>query len=147
MERIVKSAVVPYSPQQMFDLVNDVKAYPQFLPFCVASREISRTPAEMVASLTVAKGPVSQTFTTRNQLHAPDYMDLTLVNGPFKTLSGRWSFESLSDDAQKPSTKVTLRLEFSFSNFMMKRVFGPVFSLIATQMVSAFSNRAKDVYL
>ncbi|MBJ7556763.1 type II toxin-antitoxin system RatA family toxin [Marinomonas spartinae] len=141
MSRIERFAHVEYSCKQMFDLVNDINGYPEFLPGCMNSTLISKTPTEIVASLEVGKGPVRQSFTTKNRLHEPNEIVMGLVKGPFKKLHGVWSFTELSPT----SCKIALSIDFELSG-MLKFAFGGVFSQIANTMVDAFSKRAKVVY-
>ena len=110
MPQIERSALVFYSAQQMFDLVNAVPDYPQFLPGCTSARIVSQSETEMVASLTVSKAGIGHTFTTRNTLYANQRIAMQLVDGPFKYLRGGWQFIPLSDEA----CKVVLALEFEF---------------------------------
>lgn len=141
MSRIERFAHVEYSCKQMFDLVNDINGYPEFLPGCMNSTLISKTPTEIVASLEVGKGPVRQSFTTKNRLYEPNEIVMGLVKGPFKKLHGVWSFTELSPT----SCKIALSIDFELSG-MLKFAFGGVFSQIANTMVDAFSKRAKVVY-
>ncbi len=141
MSKIERSAYVNYSCEQMFDLVNDIKAYPQFLPGCLSSALVSQTEGTIVATLEVGKGPVKQSFTTKNTLLNQNRIEMNLLEGPFKKLNGVWVFTQLSDD----SCKIALSLEFEL-NGMLKLAFGGVFSQVANSMVEAFSNRAKVVY-
>lgn len=141
MSQIERSAYVNYSCEQMFDLVNDIKAYPLFLPGCIGSQVKSQTEDEIVAALEVGKGPVKQSFTTKNTLYHVDKIEMNLLEGPFKKLHGVWVFTPLSET----SCKIALSLEFELSG-MLKFAFGGVFSQVANSMVEAFSNRAKVVY-
>ncbi|RBP78532.1 ribosome-associated toxin RatA of RatAB toxin-antitoxin module [Marinomonas rhizomae] len=125
----------------MFALVNDIDGYPEFLPGCLNSTLISKTPTEIVASLEVGKGPVRQSFTTKNFLEEFSRIEMTLVKGPFKSLHGVWTFVELSPT----SCKIMLSIEFELSG-MLKFAFGGVFSQIANTMVDSFSKRAKVVY-
>lgn len=125
----------------MFALVNDIDGYPEFLPGCLGSTLISKTPTEIVASLEVGKGPVRQSFTTKNFLENYSRIEMTLVKGPFKRLHGVWTFTELSPT----SCKIMLSINFELSG-MLKFAFGGVFSQIANTMVDSFSKRAKVVY-
>ncbi|MEO9275434.1 type II toxin-antitoxin system RatA family toxin [Marinomonas sp. 5E14-1] len=141
MSHVERFAHVNYSCEQMFALVNDVDAYPEFLPGCLGSKLISQTATEIVASLDVGKGPVKQSFTTRNTLEQYNRIEMALVSGPFKTLHGVWAFTELSPT----SCKIMLSIEFELSG-MLKFAFGGVFSQVANAMVDSFSKRAKVVY-
>ncbi|MGI5309123.1 SRPBCC family protein [Rheinheimera sp. WS51] len=142
MPQIERSALVFYSTQQMFDLVNEVPDYPQFLPGCTAAQIVSQSNQEMVASLQVSKAGIGHTFTTRNTLYPYQRIDMQLVDGPFKKLHGGWQFVPLNDHA----CKVILKLDFEFSNKLIQFAFGKIFSELATSMVNAFTVRAKQVY-
>ena len=147
MQRVIKSAIVPYSPEQMFALVDAFDTYPEFVPHCQKATVINRTDTEVVGELTIAKGPISQRFTTRNRLQCPESITLSLVKGPFKDLKGSWRFEAVNSAASnEPSCKITLQLEFDFAYFLLKKAFGPIFASLANQMVNAFSQRAKKIY-
>ncbi|MCG7532086.1 SRPBCC family protein [Psychrobium sp. MM17-31] len=142
MPQVNRSALVMFSAQQMYDLVNDVASYPQFLPGCVGARVVSFDGNVMVASVDVSKAGIKKTFTTRNTLLENQRVDMQLVDGPFKLLQGGWSFLALDDNA----CKVSLDLEFEFDNKLAELAFGKIFKELAGNMVTAFSERAKRVY-
>jgi ribosome-associated toxin RatA of RatAB toxin-antitoxin module len=142
MQRIFKSALVPYSAPQMFDLVNNFEQYPEFLPWCQDARVESRTDAEIKASLRFGRGAVSRWFTTSNRLHTADRIDIRLVNGPFRQLEGHWRFTPLGDDG----SKIEVNMEFEFANALVSMAFGPVFSEVCNTLVGAFTRRAARVY-
>jgi ribosome-associated toxin RatA of RatAB toxin-antitoxin module len=142
MPQIERSALVFYSAQQMFDLVNAVPDYPQFLPGCTSARIVSQSETEMVASLTVSKASIGHSFTTRNTLYPHHRIAMQLVDGPFKQLHGGWEFQPLSETA----CKVVLRLEFEFSSRLIQFAFGKIFGELTAAMVNAFTQRAKQVY-
>ncbi|MFD1381854.1 type II toxin-antitoxin system RatA family toxin [Rhodanobacter aciditrophus] len=141
MSHIKRFAHVNYSQRQMFDLVNDFEQYPQFLPGCLGARTLSQSDKEIVATLEVGKGPVSQSFTTRNILTEPEKVEMTLVEGPFKRLHGVWTFQPLSET----SCKIELSIDFELKG-VLKFAFGGVFGQVTNAMVEAFSERAKVVY-
>ena len=142
MPSIQRSALVAHSAQAMFDLVNDVESYPDFLPGCQDSKVLEHTAEEMKASLLVAKAGIKQWFTTHNTLIPASRIDMHLVEGPFKRLTGGWTFSALSEDA----CKIELNLEFEFSNKLAEMAFGKVFNALAASMVNAFTERARSVY-
>ncbi|MDC9594589.1 type II toxin-antitoxin system RatA family toxin [Xenorhabdus sp. IM139775] len=142
MPQISRSALVPYSVEQMYKLVNDVMSYPDFLPGCVGSRVISSSNNEMTASVEVAKAGISKTFVTRNTLFDNKSIKMQLVDGPFRKLMGGWHFTPLSEDA----CKVELHLDFEFTNKLIELAFGKVFKELAGNMVQAFTQRAREVY-
>ncbi|CCG88099.1 type II toxin-antitoxin system RatA family toxin [Erwinia piriflorinigrans] len=142
MSQISRSALVPFSAEQMYRLVNDVDSYPQFLPGCVGSRVLDASPAQMTAAVEVSKAGISKTFVTRNTLTDNQSIDMQLVDGPFRKLSGGWRFTELSDEA----CKVELNLDFEFTNMLVELAFGRVFKELASSMVQAFTQRAREVY-
>ncbi|MFO1435389.1 MAG: type II toxin-antitoxin system RatA family toxin [Gammaproteobacteria bacterium] len=144
MMKIHKSALVPYSAQQMFDLVADVESYPQFLPGCTGARIAQRSEHEITASVDLAKAGVRQSFTTRNRMHPHERIDMHLVDGPFKRLHGHWSFDPVGTNGR--GSKVALHLEFEFSNRLLAMTFGKAFQSIANTMIDAFCARAAQLY-
>lgn len=142
MPQISRSALVPYSAEQMYQLVNDVKSYPDFLPGCVGSRVIESSPDQMTAAVDVSKAGISKTFTTRNTLTDNQRILMHLVDGPFKKLIGGWTFTSLSPEA----CRIEFQLDFEFTNKLIELAFGRIFKDLALNMVQAFTTRAKEVY-
>ena len=142
MTRIEKSALVKFSAQQMFDLVNDIESYPKFLPWCRGSRIIKRDENVIEAELSIAKGGFHKNFSTRNTLEFGQKMTVELLDGPFLHLTGEWNFLPLRDDA----SKITLDLQFELSGKLASLAFGAVFNQICNTMVSSFTQRAKEVY-
>ena len=112
MPQISRTALVPYSAEQMYQLVNDVQSYPQFLPGCTGSRILESTPGQMTAAVDVSKAGISKTFTTRNQLTSNQSILMNLVDGPFKKLIGGWKFTPLSQEA----CRIEFHLDFEFTN-------------------------------
>ena len=131
-----------YSSKEMFDLVNDVDAYPEFLPHCSDSKIISQQETCMTASLEISKAGIKKWFTTENTIIDEHTLTLRLVDGPFKALQGRWHFQVLDESA----CKVQLQLEFEFASKLIELAFGRVFNEVAKNMVNAFTERAKQVY-
>ncbi|MDP7591439.1 MAG: type II toxin-antitoxin system RatA family toxin [Litorilituus sp.] len=142
MPAINRSALVMYSVEQMYQLINDVSAYPSFLPDCSGSKIISQDDNSVTAALLVSKGGIKKWFTTQNTLISNQEVQLTLVDGPFNKLQGSWQLKALTEDA----CKVSLALEYEFSNKMFDVAFGRVFTHLTNNMVQAFTQRAKDVY-
>ncbi|MEO9524372.1 type II toxin-antitoxin system RatA family toxin [Marinobacter alexandrii] len=140
--QIDKTALVMHSAERMFHLVNDVARYPEFLPWCANTEIHEQNAEEITASMEIAKGGVRHTLTTRNQLLQPEVIEMSLVDGPFRNLAGRWHFKPLSDSA----CKVILTLEFEFTGSLSRMAFGAVFSQAATTMVDAFCKRADQLY-
>ncbi|GAA4881181.1 SRPBCC family protein [Ferrimonas pelagia] len=142
MPEINRSALVRFSAAQMYALVNDVAAYPQFLPGCVGSEVVSVSDGAMLASVSVKKAGIAQSFTTENRLEPDQAIHMALKEGPFRQLTGSWRFTSLREDA----CKVELSLQFEFANVLVEKAFGKVFNDLAQSMVQSFSQRAKEVY-
>ncbi|AHM78142.1 TPA: type II toxin-antitoxin system RatA family toxin [Klebsiella pneumoniae] len=142
MPQISRTALVPFSAEQMYQLVNDVKSYPDFLPGCTGSRVLELGPTQMTAAVDVSKAGISKTFTTRNTLTSNQSILMSLVDGPFKKLIGGWKFIPLSPEA----CKIEFHLDFEFTNKLIEMAFGRVFKELAANMVQAFTSRAKEVY-
>lgn len=142
MAKVEKTALVAFSAQAMYDLVNDIGAYQDFLPWCASSEVISDEGAEMCGRIEIAKAGIRQSFTTCNWLEPPERIELHLKEGPFKHLEGEWYFQPLREDA----CKVHLTIDFEFSNRLVEAAFGAVFRQIADTMVDVFCKRAAEVY-
>lgn len=142
MANVNRSALVPYSAKQMFNLVDDINRYSDFLPWCRSSTEHQRSDNEVEASVEIAKGSVNKAFRTINKLHHYDSIEMTLVDGPFKHLHGFWYFKELKEDA----CKVTLDLDYEFSNRIIGLAIGAVFNQVANTLVDSFVERAKNHY-
>lgn len=142
MPQVHREALVPYSPAQMFALVNDVERYPEFLPGCAAARILSQDEQSMQAQLTLAKGGFQQSFTTENRWQAPDYLTMKLTEGPFKFLNGEWRFVALGD----AGCRISLKVDFEFTSMLAGIAFGPAFQRLMLSLVDAFQQRAREVY-
>ncbi|MBA6292322.1 ubiquinone-binding protein [Colwellia sp. MB3u-70] len=142
MPNISRSALVMHSVEDMYFLINDVLAYPKFLPNCSDSKIVAQDEHSMTAAILVSKGGLKKWFTTQNVLISNQEIKMSLVDGPFKSLVGGWQLKALSDDA----CKIELTLDYEFSNKMFDLAFGRVFNNLANNMVQAFTERAKEVY-
>jgi len=142
MAVVSRNALVPFSAQQMFDLVDDIDAYARFLPWCKSTTIHGREGDQVRASIEIAKAGINQSFTTCNINTPGEMIEMQLVDGPFKALHGYWRFQALNDKA----CKVSLDLEFEFSSKVLSMTLGPVFSQICNTMVEAFVKRAREVY-
>jgi len=140
---IERSALVHYSPAEMYALVNDVASYPAFLPWCRSAKVLESSASEMTASIEIAKGMLNRSFTTHNTLEPPQRIELTLVDGPFRKLQGCWQFATLKTEN---ACKVSLQLEFEFESTMLSLAAGPIFTQIGNSLVDAFCKRAVEVY-
>lgn len=142
MPVIRKSALVTYSAARMFDLVADMDAYPEFLPWCASATVLTREENRICGRMEVARLGIRQSFTTCNRFVTGEHMELHLVDGPFRRLHGAWTFSPLREDA----CKVELELDFEFSGKLIDKAFGAVFNQVANTLVDAFCKRAEDVY-
>lgn len=142
MPSISRSALLMHSVSEMYQLINDVNSYPRFVPDCSDSKVITEDESSMTAALLVSKGGLKKWFTTKNELVENKKVVMQLVDGPFKKLIGGWTLTELSDEA----CKISLDLEYEFSNKMFDLAFGKVFNHMANNMVQAFTQRAKEVY-
>jgi ribosome-associated toxin RatA of RatAB toxin-antitoxin module len=142
MQAIQKTSILPYTPKQMFNLVNAVEDYPKFLHWCEASEILSQNEDEVIATLHLTTGGIKKSFTTRNLLKPYQMIEIQLINGPFKHLEGYWQFESLEEG----KCLVQLDLRFEFLNHLFSMLIGPVFKQIATTLVDAFQKRADEIY-
>ncbi|OIQ77446.1 ribosome association toxin RatA [mine drainage metagenome] len=143
MPKVHKSVLIWYSPQEMYDLVTDVEAYPQFLPWCGGATVEAEEGDTVRATVVIDFKGIRQSFTTRNTNLPGREVQMRLVEGPFSDLQGRWVFNPLADGK---ACKVEFLLDYRFSNFLVEKVIGPVFNHIASSFVDAFVHRAKAVY-
>jgi ribosome-associated toxin RatA of RatAB toxin-antitoxin module len=143
MKEVKRSALVPYMPEQMFALVEDIERYPQFLPWVSAAQLVKRKPGEVVGRLEMHRAGMREIVTTRNVLTPPREIALTLVTGPFKTLEGRWTFEPIGTDR---GTRVDLTIRFEFLNPMLTLLLSRSFEKSCNELVDAFVVRARAVY-
>lgn len=145
MPVINRHALVPYSAAEMFALVDDVEAYPQFLPWCRSARVWNRDDDQVRASVELAKGAIQKSFTTLNRLQHNKMIEMRLIEGPFHHLEGFWRFDNLGTGDDR-ACKVTLDLEYEFSSALLAMTVGPVFNQVANKLVDAFCQRAETVY-
>ena len=142
IREIRRSALVTFSPEQMFDLVIDVERYPQFLPWVAGAQLHERSERDLRASMEMQRGGVRERFTTRNEFDRPSYMTLQLVDGPFRTLEGRWTFTPIGT----AGTRVVLDVKFEFANPVASMLFGRAFEQSIGELIDAFVARARQVY-
>jgi len=139
---IQRSALMPYSAQIMFEIVNNVAAYPEFLPWCADARILAQTESSMEASILMKKAGVNHWFTTKNTIDKNRSIKMTLLNGPFKQLDGEWRFIEFEPGA----SKIELDLSFEFSHGLGATLIAPVFTRIANTLVDSFCKRAQNLY-
>ncbi len=142
MTCISKTALIPYSAEKMYALVADVDNYQYFLPWCSGSKILSQTDDEVKGQVDIQHMGLNKSFTTLNRMQKNKMIEIRLIDGPFKRLQGFWRFDALDENG----CKISLDLEFEFSNKVMNMAFGPIFSQIANSMVDAFCQRAVEVY-
>ena len=141
MKRMARSAIVEHSAERMFALVDDIESYPRFLPWCRAAKVDERTAGRVQATLSVGMRGLKQTFSTRNELHPPEAMEMRLLKGPFRHFAATWRFKPLSAQA----CSVELSLEYEMAG-PLARLLEPLFDHIADTMVDAFTRRANDLH-
>lgn len=142
MTIINRNALVGYTQHQMFELVNRIEDYPRFLPWCSKSTILSKNDLQVEATLEITWSGMHKSFTTRNTLYPFERIDIELVTGPFKNLTGHWHFLPLGQEG----CKISLDLEFEFAGNLLDKMFQPVFNYIANSLVDAFCKRAVEVY-
>ena len=142
MATVKKSALILYSAAEMYALVSDIEAYPEFLPWCRSAQILSRSEDEVRAVIEMVKGRVHKSFSTINRMQHHKMIDIRLLEGPFRRLEGYWRFDPLRVDA----SKVSLDMEFEFASPLLRMAVEPVFKQIANSLVDAFCKRAVDVY-
>lgn len=141
MKSVRKSVIVPHSAERMYALVDGIRAYPEFLPWCGGAAESERTPTSVVAEIRIDYHGLKQSFVTRNDNNAPSSIDMHFVRGPFRSLVGHWRFIPLGD----AGCRVEFALDYEFANGLLERVVGPVFNSIVDNLVDAFVRRAETV--
>jgi len=141
MRSVKKSVLVPYAAAQMFELVDRVDLYPQFLPWCGGTQVLEQGENRKTARIDIDYHGVRAHFTTANVNDPPRSIVVTLKDGPFRHLHGEWRFIALSEHG----CKVEFDLTYEFATSLLDRVIGPVFSHIANTFIDAFVKRAESV--
>lgn len=142
MREVKRSALVPFTPAQMFALVADLERYPQFVPWVTHAQVLERSDSMVLGRLHMERAGLRETFTTRNDLQPPQRMDLHLVDGPFKMLDGTWTFDPLGERG----TRISLVIRFEFANPMMAMLLSRSFEKNCGELVDAFVRRARVIY-
>ncbi|GJL73957.1 type II toxin-antitoxin system RatA family toxin [Nitrosomonas sp.] len=142
MAEIEKTAIVEFSAEQMFQLVDRVERYPEFLPWCGGASVEPQDEKITHATIRINYHHVKHSFTTENTRQPPDLIEMTLLDGPFEHLDGHWRFIPLSESA----CKIEFRLHYTFSHKLLEKFVGPVFYIIANSFVEAFIERAESLY-
>lgn len=142
MPGIRETRRLPYSREQMFDLVADVARYPEFLPWVIATRIRSDHEAEMVADMLVGFKALREKFTSRVEKQRPDHLEVFYVDGPLKDLDNEWNFRALPEGG----CEIEFSVDFSFRSAMFEALAGQYFDRAFRKMVEAFEKRADELY-
>lgn len=142
MAKVEKTVLVLHTAAEMFNLVDDVDKYPDFLPWCGGIELHEKNDDTTSATIHIDYHGLRQQFTTKNAKTFPSSMVITLKNGPFKTFDGSWQFTELNDEA----CKIEFMLRYEFSSILLEKIISPVFSYIANTFVDGFVKRADVVY-
>lgn len=143
MTRIKRSLVVKHSAKKMYDLVNDVERYPEFVTYCSSAEVIKSNSQEMLARLDLKKAGVNFNVLTRNKLNPPLGIDMVLEEGPFNVLDGRWTFSEVNESA----SKVSFELDYEFKSFALHALASKLLTNIIIDLVDTICQRADFLYL
>lgn len=141
MAKVEKSVLVMHSCAEMFNLVDAVESYPQFLPWCGGVDVVERNELHTWATIHIAYMGIKQHFSTLNSKHFPERMEMQLKDGPFKTMEGYWQFTPLNEKA----CKIQFMLHYEFSNSLLEKLIAPVFSQIIDTFVDNFVTQADKI--
>jgi ribosome-associated toxin RatA of RatAB toxin-antitoxin module len=141
MKEIRRSAIVEHSAAEMYTLVDDIDAYPRFLPWCQEAR-VDKSDGRKRATLTVGLRGIRQSFTTLNENHPASSIHMRLVEGPFKQFSAEWRFSPLSEHA----CEIEFALRYEFASRALGKLLEPLFDEMADTMVDAFTRRADELH-
>ena len=142
MTVINRSALLPYSARQLFDLVSDVESYPAYMDGCVGARILRAEEHLVDARLDLARGGITHSFSTRNRMLAAREITLELIDGPFEHFVGRWDFRALGDSA----CKMSLNLEFTINSSLLGVAASRLFDKVTNNLVDAVGRRASQLY-
>jgi len=134
--------VLPYTQQQLFDLVADIERYPEFLPWCVGARIRERRQDVIVADLLIGFRMVRERFTSKVTLNRPNRIDVAYSEGPFRYLDNHWVFEPVGEGA----CRIDFFVDFEFRSRMLQKLIGVLFNEAVRRMVAAFEGRARQLY-
>ena len=140
MAEIKRSALMPYPAGVMYDIVNDVEHYPEFLPWCGATRVDHVDEHSMQAAILMQAIGLNHWFKTRNRMVPGKSIEMSLLEGPFSRLEGRWLFTPINDDG----CKIELMLDYEIKRGLAAAIIAPAFSRIANTLVESFCNRARE---
>lgn len=133
---------MPFTNEEMYSLVNDVEAYPDYLPWCSDAKVLEQGEERLSASVSLAIGKVRQTFTTENIMQPGKRIEVRLLSGPFKYLNGYWQFEV----AGERSCRISLQMNFEFKSSLLKFALDKIFNRIMHSLIEAFTERAQQLY-
>ncbi len=133
---------MPYTPEQMFDMVADIEKYPEFLPWCAAARIRKRDENVIVADLMIGFKMVREKFTSRVEMDRPGKINVTYAEGPFRYMNNHWVFERMNDGG----TLIDFYVDFEFHSKILQKIMGALFNEAVKLMVSAFQKRAALLY-
>ncbi|MGJ8685909.1 MAG: type II toxin-antitoxin system RatA family toxin [Spongiibacteraceae bacterium] len=142
MNEIRRSALLPYSAATIYELVNDIESYPSYMDGCVGAEILRRDEGVIEARLDLSRGGVRLSFITRNTLLPPERVTLSLLDGPFESLTGEWALLALGDSA----VKVSLHLQFALSGKIVSLASRQLFNTVANNLVDALVKRANELY-
>lgn len=142
MREVRRSALLPYAPDAVYGLVADVERYPEFLPWCRTARVLKREGDAVTVSLGLASGLARANFTTKNRHEPGRSITMSLMDGPFDELEGRWDFTPIGEDG----TRVDLQVRFSTRGMIGALALGPAFEGVCNHLVDAFARRARQVF-
>ena len=151
MKHVKKSVLLWYSPHEMYTLVTDVAAYPQFLPWCERAEILDHDAKGMTARLTLSIAGLRHDFTTRNEHRANECVGVQLVDGPFSSLDGTWTFAHVGRGSPKAdedtrACRIDFELRYAFASMALEAMVSPVFDRIANSLVDSFVQRAEQVH-
>jgi len=143
IHEVRRSALVIFSPEQMFDLVIDVERYPEFLPWVGGASLHEKSDHDLLATLEMQRGGVRERFSTRNTFERPTFMTMNLVDGPFRLLEGRWTFTPIG----AAGTRIELEMRFEFASQVVSMLFGKAFEQSCNSLIDAFIARARQKHV
>lgn len=146
MQNIKKQILVPCTVAEIYSLVNDIKKYPEFIPWCESTNIQVNGENMLIATINAAKGPIRQSFTSKNNLVLNKSIDMELVAGPFKTLVGYWRFIPQLIEPDLEYCRIEFELKFEFSNRLLELAFRAWLPIMVTTIMQAFLTRAEVIY-
>lgn len=142
MYSVKKTILVPYSQEEMYNLVNDIKNYPKYIPWCVSTKIIEEKLSFVTANINIEYLKIKTNFTTKNILHPYSKIELNLISGPFSTFSGFWLFNK----SEQNGSEVTFEVNYKFSNIILEKIMGSIFYILCNNIIDCFIKEAKNTY-